>query len=194
MNCAWLFLSSLLYLAVVEYREVNGLALDDLDFVRSAIDSVAKSITSKPVTTVSGKRPKIIKTTHGHTGFKGRVASKRVSSKRFRMKSRVSSKRSRMKSRVSSKRFRMKSRVSSKRLKMKSRVSSKRFRMKSRKLPTKVNTMKVATSKPRNLNKYNEAKHQVERAMAQAELSRQTAKLSDLKKDIINAVNRGNVR
>ena len=150
MNSAWLFLSSLLYLAVVEYREVNGLALDDLDFARSAIDSVVKSITSKPVTTVSGKRPKIIKTTHGHTGFKGWVASKRV--------------------------------------------SSKRFRLKSRKLPTKITTKKVATSKPRNLNKYNEAKDQVERAMAQAELSQKTAKLSDLKKDIINAVNRGNVR
>lgn len=83
MNCAWLFLSSLLYLAVVEYREVNGLALDDLDFARSAIDSVAKSITSKPVVGVSGGRSKSIKSTHGHTGLKGWVASKRVSSRRW---------------------------------------------------------------------------------------------------------------
>ena len=154
MNCAWLFLSSLLYLAVVEYGEVSGLALDDLDFARSAIDSAAKSITSKPVVMVSGKRSKSIKSTHGHTGLKGWVTHS---------KSRTS---------TSSRRF--------------------RFRMKAR--PKKVTTKKVATSKPRNLNKFNEAMDQVERAMAQAELSGKTVRLTDLRKDINKAVNRGNVR
>ena len=53
MNLAWLFLSWLFYLAAVEYREVNGFTFDDLDFVRSAIEDVSKSITSKPATKIS---------------------------------------------------------------------------------------------------------------------------------------------
>ena len=53
MNFAWLFLSCLFYLAAVEYREVNGFTFDDLDFVRSAIEDVSKSITSKPATKIS---------------------------------------------------------------------------------------------------------------------------------------------
>ena len=57
-----------------------------------------------------------------------------------------------------------------------------------------VTIKKVPTTKPRNLNKFNEAMDQVERAMAQAELSRKKAKLPDLRKDITDAVNRGNVR
>ena len=138
MNCAWLFLSSILYLATIWYQ-VDGLGLDALDFARSTIESAAKSITSKP----SLVQAKSVKDTHGLVGLKGWVSA---------------------------------------------RVTTAGFKEK----PV-VTTKKVATTKPRNLNKFNEAMDQVERAMAQAELSRKTVKLTDVKKDIIDAVNRGNV-
>ena len=117
----------MLYLAAVEYREANGLTLDDLDFARSTIESVAKSITSKP-TSISGSHAMDIKIST--SGFVHESAPHFSTSK----------------------------------------------------------------PRPRNLNKFNEAMDQVERAMAQAELSRKTAKLTDLRKDITDAVNRGNVR
>lgn len=144
MKCAWLFLSLLLYFAAVEYREVNGLAFDDLDFARSAIESVAKSITSKAPSVSGGGRLKSIKTFKSRVGEKGAVGAKGWV------------------------------------------VSARESAF--------ITTKKVPTSKPRNLNKFNEAMDQVERAMAQAELSRKTANLVDLKKDIVEAVNRGNVR
>ncbi|XP_028399048.1 hemicentin-1-like [Dendronephthya gigantea] len=93
MKCAWLFLISFACLFSKWYLEVAGLGYDDLDFVRSTIESVSKSITSKDV----------------------------------------------------------------------------------------------------NLNKFNEAMDQVERAMTQAELSRKRTKMTDLKKNIVSAVNGGNV-
>lgn len=146
MKCAWLFLGSLLYLTAVEYREVNGLAFDDLDFARSAIESVAKSITSKAASASRGRslRMKSIKTFKSTLGQKGAVGTKGWVVP----------------------------------------ASKSDF----------ITTKSVPTSKPRNLNKFNEAMDQVERAMAQAELSRKTANLADLKKDIVVAVNRGNVR
>lgn len=149
MKCAWLFLSLLLYFAAVEYREVNGLAFDDLDFARSAIESIAKSITSKAPSASGGGRLKSIKTFKSAVGEKGAVGTRGWV------------------------------------------VSAKKSSFKKSALIT---TKKVPTSKPRNLNKFNEAMDQVERAMAQAELSRKTANLADLKKDIVEAVNRGNVR
>ena len=140
MNCVWLFLSSLLYLAKIEYQ-VNGLALDDLDFARSTIESAAKSITSKP----SLLNTKSIKDTHGHVGERGWFLAASVSESGI--------------------------------LEEKEELTTK----------------KVPTTKPRNLNKFNEAMDQVERAMTQAELSRKIGTLTDLKKDIIDAVNRGNI-
>ncbi|CAB4023327.1 Hypothetical predicted protein, partial [Paramuricea clavata] len=109
----------MLYLAAVEYREANGLTLGDLDFARSTIESVAKSIKSRPTWWFSGSQ------------FMLRDGTDSLKNK--------------------------------------------------------------PSPKPRNLNKFNEAMDQVERAMAQAELSRKTAKLTDLRKDITGAVNRGNV-
>ena len=53
---------------------------------------------------------------------------------------------------------------------------------------------KTVSKKPRNLNKFSEAMDQIERAMTQAELSRKPMNLTDLRKDIRNAVNRGNIR
>ena len=132
MKCAWLFLSSLLIL------EVNGLAFDDLDFARSTIESVAKSITSKPVS-INDNR--LFKNVSEYT-LRGNYMS-----------------------------------ADPKTLQMVATMS------------------KFRNTKPaRNLNKFNEAMDQVERAMAQAELSRKTAKLPDLRNDITNAVNRENVR
>lgn len=57
-----------------------------------------------------------------------------------------------------------------------------------------VTTKVTKTTKPRNFNKFNEVMDQVERAMAQAQLSRASFRLTDLKKDINSAVNQGNVR
>ena len=138
MNCVWLFLSALLSLAKIE-NQVNGLALDDLDFARSTIESAAKSITSKP----SSVNVKSIKDTHGELGVKGWVVDRITLSG----------------------------------------IEEKEV----------VTTKEVPTTKPRNLNKFNEAMDQVERAMTQAELSRKIGKLTDLKTDIIDAVNRGNI-
>ncbi len=133
MKCAWLFLSSLLIL------EVNGLAFDDLDFARSTIKSVAKSITSKPVS----------------------INDNRL----FKSAPKIALRDNYM------------STSDPKTLQIMATIN------------------KIRTTKPaRNLNKFNEAMDQVERAMAQAELSRKTAKLPDLRNDITNAVNRGNVR
>ena len=144
MNFAWLFLSCLFFLAVVEYREVNGFAFDDLDFARSAIEDVAKSIIStKPAT----KIPKLTSVSFSHRPMLMRHKSWGADSL--------------------------------------AKVSSSQFG---------ISKAKPLSKKPRNLNKFNEAMDQVERAMAQAELSRKTVKLSDLKIEIIEAVKRGNVR
>ena len=142
-KCAWLFLSSLLFLAELQYHEVNGLAFDDLDFARATMESVAKSITSKPTSVYDSRLWK--------SDMAGSVVT--VRSDRFS-----------------------------------SRIKPKVLRL--------MATIKKGpmTTKPRNLNKFNEAMDQVERAMVQAELSRKTAKLTDLRKDITDAVNRGNVR
>jgi hypothetical protein len=156
MNFAWLFLNSMLYLAAVEYREANGLTVDDMDFVRSTIKSVAKSITSKP-TSISGRRHTI--------AYSTRITSAKAPPPTFLLKS--------MSHLPLPPKF----------------LKSSRFAPKSKPKP-KAKAKRTA----RNLNKFNEAMDQVERAMVQAELSRRTAKLTDLKKDIKDAVNRGNVR
>ena len=137
-----LFLCLIIYLTVVKYCEVNGLAFDDLDFVRSTIEDATKSITSTPVT-ISAKKPAIAE-------YAPRFVDTYLPSIPADLKRLQESR-------------------------------PMRFGY-----PT--------ASKPRNLNKFNEAMDQVERAMAQAELSRKTERLTDLRKDIINAVNRGNVR
>lgn len=49
-------------------------------------------------------------------------------------------------------------------------------------------------TKPRNLNKFHDVIDQLERAMGQAQLSRKLFKLSDLKNDIKEAVNSGNLK
>ena len=131
MNCALLFLSTLLYLAGIQYHAANGLSIDDLDLARSAIETVAKPLTSKtPISRNNYLIP--YHTAHAYrNNYMHYIPPKK----------------------------------------------------------------KVKTSnKARNLNKFIEAMDQVERAMAQAELSKKTPKLSDLKKDITDAVNRGNVR
>ena len=53
---------------------------------------------------------------------------------------------------------------------------------------------KFNTTKPKNLNKFNEAIDQIERGMVHAVLSRKKTDLTDLRKDVTDAVNRGNVR
>ena len=139
MNFVWLFLRCLFYLAAVEYREVNGFTFDDLDFARSAIEDIAKSITSKPA------------------AF--RKISKPTPSSFFHVP-----------------------------------AYAMFYIHTSYKTEGKVTKTKPPSIKPKNLNKFNEAMDQVERAMAQAELSKKTAKLTDLKKEIIDAVKRGNIR
>ena len=175
MNCAWVFLCSLFYLAAVEYREVNGFAFDDLDFARSAIEAVAKSIPS---------RPKFAMIPVSVTDSKSHSFRKRPSFMRPKAKPDVFSSASVEKTSSS-----VPSYVPSFSLSGLSPVSSESLVV--------FETPKTRTrlsKKPRNLNKFNEAMDQVERAMAQAELSRKTAKLTDLKKDIMDAVNRGNIR
>ena len=143
MNFAWLFLSGLLYLASVEYHEVNGLDFEDLDVVRSSIEPIADSITSS------------IWALPGH--LKG--AYRRV---KEWIKSFASPKWSLWGNPTDAPTT----------------------------VPTTVETLKII---PKNLNKFNEAIEQIERAMAHAELSREKVNMSDLRKDITNALNRGNV-
>ena len=138
-----LFLCLIIYLTVVKYCEVNGLAFDDLDFVRSTIEDATKSITSTPVT-ISAKFPKVTIAIRGPDIYPTRKIS----------------------------------------------IPDLMRLIESR--PMKFGNRPAEN--PRNLNKFNEAMDQVERAMTQAELSRKTVRLTDLRKDIINAVNRGNVR
>lgn len=166
MNRAWVFLCSLFYLAAKEYREVNGFAFDDLDFARSAIKAVAKSIPSRPKLAMIP-----IAVTHSTIHRYSRPSSVRRKSKTHSSPSISYSKVPVETSYVSL-----------------SSVSSPDFLV--------VETPKTKTrlsKRSRNLNKFNEAMDQVERAMAQAELSRKTAKLTDLKKDIVDTVNRGNI-
>ena len=173
MNFAWLFLNSLLYLAAVEHREANGLTVDDMDFVRSTIKSVAKSITSKP-TSISGRRHTFSAST--------RITFAKAPPPTFLLKSTSGfSPKSKSKMKPILLSYRTRARPTF--------LKSSRFAPKSKPKP-KAKAKRTA----RNLNKFNEAMDQVERAMVQAELSRRTAKLTDLKKDIKDAVNRGNVR
>ena len=156
-----LFFCSLLYLAAVEYYEVNGLAFDDFDFVRSTIEAATKNITSKPATkfvTLYTVKQRLLGLRS--SGFHGPEAESLKASLSI----------------------------------LQLPLNHLRPKIESRN-QTEFNKFGYSTAaKPRNLNKFNEAMDQVERAMAQAELSRKTAKLTDLKKDITNAVNRGNVR
>lgn len=135
MNFAWLFLSGLVYLASVEYHEVNGLDFEDLDFVRSSIEPIAYSITS------IWDLPGHLKTAYKYV--KGWVLSLWGNPTGAPTT-----------------------------------------------VPTTVGTAKII---PRNLNKFNEAIGQIERAMAHAELSREKVNMSELRKDITDALNRGNV-
>lgn len=152
MNFVWLFLC----VAALNYGEVNGLAFDDLDFVRSTIEDAAKSITSKPPT-------KFV------TLFKPELSVPAVRNRNhFFSVSYVP--------------------VPKPKLPKHALITTK----------VEFGTVKVGYNaklkKPRNLNKFSEAMDQVERAMAQAGLSRKTVKLTVLRKDITNAVNRGNIR
>lgn len=170
MNRAWVFLCSLFYLAAKEYREVNGFAFDDLDFARSAIKAVAKSIPSRPKLAMIP-----IAVTHSTIHRYSRPSSVRRKSK-----TRFSS---------SWEMFHSKVPVEASHVSLSS-VSSPHFYKFGAETPK---TKTRLSKRSRNLNKFNEAMDQVERAMAQAELSRKTAKLTDLKKDIVDTVNRGNI-
>lgn len=162
MYCAWLFL---FYLGAMEYREVNGFGFDDLDFARSAIEDVAKSITSKPPSVKISFAPRdhSVPLAKHHSSDIHRPSSYKTKASgpdAFALGG--------------------------------ARVPHFSFIDSSHRPLFKTKT--IPSSKPRNLNKFNEAMDQVERAMAQAELSRKTAKLTDLKKEITDAVKRGNVR
>lgn len=143
MNFTWLFLSTLLYLASVEYHEVNGLDFEDLDFVRSSIEPIAENV----VLNLWNSLPDNLKTAYKHV--KGWIRP--FVSPIWSLWSNPTN------------------------------------------APTGVPTT-IPPLIPRNLNKFNEAIEQIERAMAHAELSREKVNMSDLRKDITDALNKGNVR
>ena len=198
MNCAWLFL---FYLGAIEYREASGFGFDDLDFARSAIEDVAKSITSKPAMKV--KLP-------SKPAMKVKLPSKPAM--KVKVPYIVPGKVTPHSGRAKVTAFSVPDEVTTYSISVPDKGTTYSHGIlvdKVKPVPYshgskpqafvdrsafKIRKIKVPSSKPRNLNKFNEAMDQVERAMAQAELSRKTAKLAELKNEITEAVKRGNIR